>query len=178
MNGTQIPTPEPSLAAWSRLRTTLGEGFRARVSGVVRQQVSLLDADGRPVARIVPQGAAGAKLEAEGLPETVIEVGAVRHTVSTGGVVVLEAEGGAGGPFEVRCAGTGYEANLGLIRNSAVATGRGGEAVARVEGSLVGRGYAVRLCAGDVGALPVAVFLLDRLVTLRRRAFLTGAGRG
>ena len=82
---------------------------------------------------------------------------------------------GSADAAEVRCGDLVYEARLGLVRNAAVAHSPVGSEAARVAGGLTNRSYEVFFDAGDEGSLPLAVFLLYRIVALRRRAFLTGA---
>jgi hypothetical protein len=100
--------------------------------------------------------------------------------VQAGGTQVLSAET-AGSPdatTRIRCAERVYDANLALLRNTAVALSPAGVSAGRVAGGLTNRRYEVTFDAEDEGALPVAVFLLYRLVALRRGAYVTGAGGG
>src|ERR671917_468710 len=79
---------------------------------------------------------------------------------------------------EVRCGGRLYEARLRLLRNAAEARSPGGSEAASVAGGLTNRVYQVSFAAEDENSLPLAVFLLFRIVALRRRAFLTGGASG
>jgi hypothetical protein len=49
---------------------------------------------------------------------------------------------------------------------------------ARVNGGLTNRRYEINFDGDDEGSLPVAVFLLYRLVALRRGAYRVGARGG
>jgi hypothetical protein len=122
-------------------------------------------------------GPQGADLEA-GEVRAAIERGA-RYTMLDGdGRVIFEETAGSGDASEVRRGDRVYEVRLALLRNAAVARSSGGGEVARVAGGLTNRSYDAFFDAGEEGALPLAVFLLYRIIALRRRAFLTGTESG
>jgi len=92
-----------------------------------------------------------------------------------GGKRILAAEpvGSISTP-EIRCFGRLYRGRLSLLHNRAEAAPSGEEAVkVRVTGGLTNRNYEAVFDADDEGSLPVAIFLLYLVVTLRRGAYVT-----
>ena len=163
---------DPTLAPWMGLREALAGSFAARARGLLGSDFDLLDRTGRRVGRLRVRGPEGAEFEAEGLEAGIERTAPRRYAMLSGGAGVLSAEIGASpDAAQVRSAGRPYEARLSLLRNTAEA-GR----AARVTGGLTNRRYEVAFDPEDEGSLPVAVFLLYRLVALRRGAYLTGAG--
>ena len=75
--------------------------------------------------------------------------------------------------LQISCGGQTYEAQISSFRNLAVASRSGGERAARLSGGLTGRSYEALFAPEDGCALPVAVFLLWRVTTSRRRAYRT-----
>jgi hypothetical protein len=67
-----------------------------------------------------------------------------------------------------------YTAKLSLLRNSAEAGPAQDGATIRINGGLTNRNYEVIFEAGDEGSLPVALFLLYRIVAIRREAYRAG----
>jgi hypothetical protein len=124
-------------------------------------------------------GPQGADLEAGEVRATIERGAGSRYRMLGGdGRVILEETAASGDTSEVRCGDRVYEVRLALLRNVAVARSSGGGEAARVAGGLTNRSYDAFFDAGEEGALPLAVFLLYRIIALRRRAFLTDAGRG
>jgi hypothetical protein len=175
------PMPEDqTLAPWTELRETLAGSFTARARGLLASDFALLDREGYEIGRLKIHGPEGADLEAAGLAARIERTAPRRYTMQAGGTQVLSAE--AAGPPDattrIRCAERAYDANLALLRNTAEALSPAGDSAARVTGGLTNRRYEVAFDAEDEGALPVAVFLLYRIVALRRGAYVTGAGGG
>jgi hypothetical protein len=121
-------------------------------------------------------GPEGARFEAGDVRATVERLASSRYRMLAGGAEVLAETAGSADAPEVRCGDRVYEARLGLVRNAAVAHSPVGSEAAHIAGGLTNRSYEVSFDAKDEGSLPLAVFLLYRIVELRRRAFLTGAG--
>jgi hypothetical protein len=167
---------DPTLAPWSHLRDRLDGYFAARARGLLASELALSTRAGEELGRLLIEDTRGARLEACGLRATIERGVASRYRmVADGGEVLAEVSGSAEAP-EVTCGDRLYEVRLGVLRNTAVARSPGGPETARVAGGLTNRSYEISFDAGDEGALPLAVFLLYRIVVLRRRAFLTGAG--
>lgn len=174
------PIPEDhTLAPWTELGETLAGSFTARARGLLASDFALLDRGERELGRLKIHGPEGADLEAGGFVARIERTAPRRYAMQAGGTQVLSAEA-AGSPdaMGIRCAERVYEANLALLRNTAEALSPGGDSAARVAGGLTNRRYEAAFDAEDAGTLPVAVFLLYRLVALRRGAYVTGVGGG
>ncbi|MDP9439206.1 MAG: hypothetical protein M3P49_10740, partial [Actinomycetota bacterium] len=68
-----------------------------------------------------------------------------------------------------------YEASISLLRNRATATASAGGEAARLSGGLTNRRYRATFDPQDPASLPIAVFLLNHIVTLRRGAYRAGS---
>jgi hypothetical protein len=178
--GRMTPEPQnPTPAPWRSLQEPLAGYLAARARGLLASEFVLSSRDGEGLGRLRVHGPQGADLEA-GEVRAAIERGAgSRYRMLDGdGRVILEETAGAGDASDVRCGDRLYEVRLALLRNAAVARSSGDGEVARVAGGLTNRSYDAFFDVGEEGALPLAVFLLYRIIALRRRAFLTDAGRG
>jgi hypothetical protein len=170
---------DPALAPWKRLREDLAGYFAARARGLLAPGLALARRDGEGFGRLRVHGPEGAKIEAGDVRATIVGAGPSRHRMLADDVEILVAEtAGSANALEVRCGGRVYEVRLGLLRNAAVASSSDEVESARIAGGLTNRSYEASFDTGDEGSLPVAFFLLYRLVALRRRAFLTGARGG
>ncbi|MDF2701515.1 MAG: hypothetical protein K0S10_459 [Rubrobacteraceae bacterium] len=172
MTPSQYPVP----ALWGRLGERLAGYFAAGARGITGSELVLSSRDGEEFGRLRVDGPEGARFEAGDVRATVERLASSRYRMLAGGAEVLAETAGSADAPEVRCGDHLYEARLGLVRNAAVAHSPVGSEAARVAGGLTNRSYEVFFDAGDEGSLPLAVFLLYRIVALRRRAFLTGAG--
>ena len=171
------PVPEDqTLAPWKGLMENLAGSFSARARGLLATDFALLDQGGREIGHLRVLGPQGAELEAGDLRAWIERTAPLRYAMLSGGAPVLSAEAAAGSPGAplIGCAGRVYEASLALLRNTAEAQSPAGARAARVAGGLTNRRYEVAFDAEDVGSLPVAVFLLYRLVALRRGAYRAG----
>jgi hypothetical protein len=172
------PVPEDqTLAPWTELRETVQGSFTARARGFFASDFALLDPGGREVGRLRVHGPEGAQLEAGNLAVGIERTASRRYAMLAGAAQILSAET-AGSPvaMRIRYAERTYEANLSLLRSTAEALSPAGDSAARVTGGLTNRRYEVTFDAEDERSLPVAVFLLYRLVALRRGAYRTGGG--
>jgi len=93
----------------------------------------------------------------------------------SGDAEILTSTGVATTP-EIRCLGVPYQTTLSLLRNSAEASPAKEQATVRIRGGLTNRSYEVFFEADRSSPLPVALFLLCRIVTLRREAYRTATG--
>jgi len=178
--GTMSPVPEDQmLAPWKGLQGALAGFFSAHARGLLASDFALLDLGGREVGWLRVRGPKGAELEAGNLASRIKRTAPRRYGMVTGGARVLSAET-AGSPdvMQIRRAERMYEASLALLCNTVEAHLPTGDRVARVTGGFTNRSYEVAFDADDAGSLPVAVFLLYRLVALRRGAYRTGVGGG
>jgi hypothetical protein len=174
MSEPQNPTP----ARWRSIQEQLAGYLAARARGFLASEFVLSSRDGEELGRLRVHGPQGADLEAGEVRATIERGAGSRYRMLGGdGRVILEETAGSGDASEVRCGDRVYEVRLALLRNVAVARSSGGGEAARVAGGLTNRSYDAFFDAGEEGALPLAVFLLYRIIALRRRAFLTDAGR-
>jgi hypothetical protein len=174
MSEPQNPTPAP----WRSIQEQLAGYLAARARGFLASEFVLSSRDGEELGRLRVHGPQGADLEAGEVRATIERGAGSRYRMLGGdGRVILEETAGSGDTSEVRCGDRVYEVRLALLRNAAVARSSGGGEAARVAGGLTNRSYDAFFDAGEEGALPLAVFLLYRIIALRRRAFLTDAGR-
>jgi hypothetical protein len=167
---------DPSPSPWSRLLEVLAGSFSARARGFLASEFILLNQGGGEFGSLRIQDPIGAELEAENLRAAIERAPHGRRRMLSGDEETLVAKPlGTADILEVRCWGRRYEANLSLLRNTAVARSLGGEEAARVTGGLTNRAYEAVFDAEDEGSLPVAIFLLYYTVALRRRAYRAGA---
>jgi hypothetical protein len=176
--GTMTPAPQDT-TPWEHLGERLAGSFAARARGLLAPELLLSSSSGEEFGRLRVPGPEGAELEAVDVRASIESAAPSRHRMLAGDAEVLVAEtAGAADASEVRCGDRLYQVRLGLLRNIAVARSPGGAEAARVAGGLTNRSYEASFDARDEGSLPVVVFVLYRLVALRRRAFLTDAGGG
>ena len=166
---------DPTLTPWRRLGEPLAGSFVARARGLLASDFALLDRDGEEVGRLRIHGQKGAELEAGDLEAEIDRVARSRYTMLAGGAEILTARSaGASGTLEIRCLDHLYEARLSLLRNTAEAGQAGGEVTVRISGGLTNRKYEAVFDVDDEGSLAVALFLLYRIVALRREAYRAG----
>ena len=167
---------DPMPAPWAGLAQTLAGSFAARARGLLGSDFDLVDQGGRGIGTLRVRGPEGARFEAGPLEAGIERTSPRRYALLANGARVLSAEiEGPPDAARIGSAGRLYEARLSLLRNTAEAVGGAGRA-ARVTGGLTNRRYDVAFDPEDGGSLFVALFLLYRLVALRRGAYLTGAG--
>ena len=176
------PRTSSATAAWDALARELDGSFVARARGILGSRFSLSDDGGREWGQLRMLGSYAAEIHAG---ETVSEIERTgefgnRYRMRTGKTSVLVA--GPERPREgirIFCAGSVYEAETSVLRNTSVArrliTGAEGgptEDGVRLAGGLAGRSYQATFPKGEGGAsLAVALFLLYRNVSIRRTAF-------
>lgn len=159
------PTP------WRALRDHLAGYFAARARGLLASEFVLSSRNGNEFGRLRIRGPEGAQFVADNVEATI-----ERDRMLAGDAEMLVAEP-AGAP-KVRCGNRLYETRFDLLRNAAVARASGGEVAARVAGGLTNLRYEAFFDEMNECSLPVALFLLCRVVALRRRAFLAGVRGG
>lgn len=174
------PAPEDlTLAPWRKLQERLAGYFAARASGLLASEFVLSSRSGEEFGRLRIRGEEGAEFEAGSTEAAIERTARSRYRVLTGDAETLVAEfAGSSGTLEVGRGARAYEVRLSLLRNTATARPSGGEEAARITGGLTNLSYEAFFEPEDEGSLPIAVFLLYRTVSLRRRAFLTGARGG
>ena len=157
------PTP------FRRLGETLAGSFAAHARGILGSDFEILDRDGQEVGRLRIHGQEGAGLEAGDLEARIERVARSRYTMKAGGREVLAADSNT---LHLSC--HDYSARLSLLRNNAEAGPAGGEMTVRIRGGLTNRSYEADFDMEDEGSLPVAFFLLYRIVALRREVYRAG----
>jgi hypothetical protein len=168
----QDPTP------WGRLGEGLSGYFAARARGLLASDFVLLDKDNDEFGHLEIQGPQGAETRSTGGLEARIErVAPTRHRMLSGDAELLTSTGAATSP-EISCLGVPYHTTLTLLRNRAEAGPAIAQATVLIKGGLTNRDYEVFFEAGKSSSLPVALFLLYRLVTLRREAYRAGPRGG
>jgi hypothetical protein len=174
------PVPEDhTFAPWNVLRETLAGSFAAHARGLLTSDFALINRRDREVGRLRVHGPEGAELEAGNLLASIEHTGTQRYAMLAGGVRILSAETtGTPEAMWVRRAERVYETTVALLRNTAEARLSTEERSARITGGLTNRRYEVTYDVDDEGSLPVAIFLLYRLVALRRGAYRVGARGG
>lgn len=156
------------------LARDLGGSFAARVRGIVSPELVLLSARDEPFGRVRADETGGMRLQAGDLSATVAPAPDGGHRMTTGGAEILAAEpAGSETALRLRSDDRAYEATISPLRNSAAARSSEGKEAARVSGGLTGRRYEATFDPDDPAALPAAIFLLQRLIALRRRAYRT-----
>lgn len=154
---------------WEDLEASLDGAFSARAKGFLGSGFSLSGRGGE-FGSLRLEGSGGASFEADGV-EGRVETSGSRHRMFVGGEEILTAERD-GSSLTVEAGGVAFDADFSLVRNSVAArsaeTGNGGKYI-RISGGIANRRYEVSF-EGE-GSLPVAVFLLARLASHRRRAF-------
>lgn len=169
----------PPLAPWRGFQERLAGYFAARASGLLASGFALSSRNGEEFGRLRIHGEEGAEFEAGSTKATIERTARSRYRMLTDDAETLVVEpAGSWGTSRVGCGDRSYEVRLSLLRNAAVARSSGGEEAARITGGLTNLSYEAFFEPGDEGSLPVAVFLLYRTVSLRRRAFLAGARGG
>lgn len=162
---------------WRRVEETLSGYFAARARGLLASDFILLDREGVEFGHLELHGPGGAELGAKGLEARIERIAPSRHRMLSGDNEILTSAGVTTTP-EIRYLGTPYKTSFSLFRNTVEACQANRSAKVRIEGGLTNRNYEAYFETGEVGALPVALFLLYRLVTLRRNAYRTGQRDG
>jgi hypothetical protein len=162
------PTP------WRRLGETLSGYFAARARGLLASDFVLLDGDAGEFGHLEIHGPQGAELRSTGgLAARIERISPTRYRMLSGGAEILASTGAATSP-DITSLGVPYQATLSLLRNRAEAGPANEEATVRLEGGLTNRYYEARFEKDAPGHLPVTLFLLYRIVTLRREAYRAG----
>ena len=163
-------------ASWDGLARTLGGFFVAHARGLVVPELILSAPDGEPFGRLTAGEDGRTHLQAGDVMAWIEPRPGATYGMTTGEGETLTAEP-AGSPtlLTLRSGGRRYEASISLLRNRATATASGGGEAARLSGGLTNRRYRVTFDPRDPASLPVAVFLLNHTVTLRRGAYRAGS---
>ena len=158
---------------WRKLGEALAGRFTARARGLLASEFVLLNRENREIGRLKIHGPAGAALEAGDVEARIEHAAPARYTMLSSGAEILTSTGSATSPV-ITSLDDPYSSTLSLLRNTAEADPSEHNTKIRIKGGLTNRNYEVLFDPGDEGSLPVALFLLYRLVALRREAYRTG----
>ena len=161
--------PDP----WRKLRETLDGRFTARARGLLASEFVLLDSDGAQIGRLEIHGPAGANLRAGDVEARIERTGRSSYTMVSSGNEILTSTGKTASP-RITSQNRRYAAGLSLLRNTAEAGPAEHTATIRIKGGLTNRNYDLFFDPGDENPLPVALFLLYRLVSVRSEAYRAG----
>jgi len=159
---------------WQRLGETLAGRLEARARGLLASEFVLLTSEGAEVGRLRIHGPTGADLEAGDAEARIERVGRSGYKMLSSGTEILTSAGEATSPG-ITSLNRPYETSLSLLRNTAEAGPAELEPTIRIKGGLTNRNYEASFEPGDEASLPVALFLLYRLVALRRNAYRTAS---
>ena len=167
--GTTQRDPEP----WRHLDEILEGRFTARARGLLDSEFVLLDREGARIGRLEIHGPAGADLRAGNVDARIVRIGGSGYAMLSSGEEILTSTGDPTSPG-ITSHDHPYETSLSLLRNKAEAGPAHKPTTVRINGGLTNRNYEATFDPADENSLPVALFLLYRLVSLRRRAYVTG----
>jgi hypothetical protein len=163
------PAPEP----WRKLSETLAGHLMVCARGLLASEFILLDRENMEIGDLEIHGLRGAELKAGDAQARIERLSPSRYRMLSSGAEILTSAGDATSP-EITYLNHPYEASLSLLCNKAEAGRPGHNATIRIKGGLTNRNYEAFFEPGDEGSLPVAFFLLYRLVSLRREAYRAG----
>ena len=157
------------------LRQNLAGSFTARARGLFAPEFVLLGPGEEEFGRLCSGGIGDAQVRAEGFVAA-FETSGRRYSMAADGREILAAhpKGHSSNELEIFCGGRTYEAQIRPCHNLALASHPGAERTTRLSGGLTGRRYEAFFAAEGRSALPVAVFLLWRIVATRRHAYRAG----
>jgi hypothetical protein len=167
----------PSAAPfWAyNLQQNLAGSFTARARGLFAPEFVLLGPGGEEFGRLCLGGIGDAQVRAEGFVAAFETSGRHYSMAADGrGILAAHPKGHSTDDLEIFCDGRTYEAQISPFRNMALASQLGGEKAACLSGGLTGRSYEALFAAKDRCALPMAGFLLWRIVATRRHAYRAG----
>ena len=158
---------------WRKLGESLAGRFAARAQGLLASEFVLLDREGTEIGRLELHGTAGAELRAGDVEARIERVGRSSYKMFSLSAEILTSTGDATSPA-ITYLNHPYETSLSLLRNKAEAGPVKHTTTIHIRGGLTNRNYETSFDPSDEGSLPVAFFLLYRLVSQRREAYRTG----
>jgi hypothetical protein len=160
--------PEP----WRKLSEALDGHLTARARRLLASEFVLMDSEGAQIGRLEMHGPEGADLRAGNAEARIERAGRSSYRMLSSGAQILAATGHATSP-EITSQNHPYAAKLSILRNTAEAGQAESNPTIRIKGGLTNRNYEASFEPGEEGSLLVALFLLYRLVSLRREAYRT-----
>lgn len=167
--------PRDALSSLDLLHQSLDGAFTARADGLLAFGFALLNRNGREFGHLCLAGVRGTELR---LGDHAVELEAsgrrLRMVADGEEVLVGTLKAHSIDELVLSSGDRTYDARFSFFRNRATASRPSDGESARLSGGITGRSYEATLDAGDVCALPVAVFILWHLITNRRRAYFAG----
>jgi hypothetical protein len=160
--------PDP----WRKLRAALDGRFTARARGLLASEFVLLDSEGARIGKLDIHGPAGADLTAGDVEAQIERVGRHRYAMLSSGEEILTSTGDPTSP-EITSHNHPYT-SLSLLRNKAEAGPNEHTTTIRITGDLINRNYEASFEPENENSLPIALLLLYLLISLRRKAYVTG----
>jgi hypothetical protein len=160
-------------APWRHLGETLAGRLTARAHGLFSPEFVLLDSEGARIGELEVQGPTGADLTAGDVGARIKRAERSGYAMLSSGGEILTSTADPTSP-EITCFNRTYASSLSLLRNKAEAGPKDGTTTVRIKGGLTNRTYEASFDPGDENALPVALFLLYRLISQRSRAYVAG----
>ena len=167
--GTTQRDPEP----WRHLGEILEGRFTARARGLLASEFILLDTEGARIGKLEINGSDGADLRAGEVEARIERVGRSGYAMLSSGEEFLTSTGDPTSPG-ITSHNHPYETSLSLLGNKAEASPAQKATTIRIKGGLTNRTYEATFDPADENSLPVALFLLYRLFSLRRKAYVAG----
>jgi hypothetical protein len=161
--------PEP----WLHLGETLAGHLTARARGILASEFVLLNREEAQIGQLEIHGPAGADLRAGDVEARIERAGRSGYRMLSSGEEILTSTGDPTSPG-ITLHNHPYENNISLLRNTAEAGPADHTTTVRINGGLTNRSYEASFEPGHENSLPVALFLLYRLISLRREAYRTG----
>jgi len=158
---------------WRKLSETLNGRFTARARGLLASEFVLLDREGAQIGKLDIHGPAGADLRAGDVEARIERIGRSGYRMLSSGEEILTSTGDPSSPG-ITSHNHPYETSLSLLRNKAEAGPAEHTPTVRINGGLTNRTYEASFEPDDEYSLPVALFLLYHLVSLRSKAYVTG----
>ena len=158
---------------WRKLRETLDGSFTARARGLLASEFVLLDREGAQIGKLEIHGPHGANLRAGDVEARIARVGRYGHAMLSSGEEILTSTGDPTSPG-ITSHNHPYVTSLSLLRNKAEAGPKVQTTTIRITGGLTNRNYEAAFEPGDENSLPIALFLIYLLISLRRKAYVTG----
>jgi hypothetical protein len=161
--------PDP----WRHLGESLAGHLTARARGLLASEFVLLDREGAQIGKLEIRGPDGADLRAGDVEARIERVGRSGYTMLSSGEEILTSTVDPTSPG-ITSHNHPYNTSLSLLRNKAEAGPAEHTTTVRINGGITNRNYEATFEPRDENSLPVALFLLYRLVSLRREAYRTG----
>ena len=158
---------------WQELGEALSGNFTARARGLLASDFALLDTEGKEIGCLEVHGTTGAKLRAGNAQARIERAERSGYNMLFRDMAILTSTGNTTSPA-IKYLNRPYETALSLLRNKAEAGPPQHPTTIRIKGGLTNRTYRAIFDPHDEGSPPVALFLLYRLISLRRKAYVTG----